>query len=51
MKQTKKMTRNQRQFLLKKKINIENVRIIEETKEYLKIMNGDKVETVYKNKK
>ena len=41
MKQTKKMSRQQRNLLLKNKINVEGVRIIVETKDYLDYMTPD----------
>ena len=41
MKQTKKLTRNQKEFLQKKKIDAEGVRVIEEKSDYLKILKAD----------
>ncbi len=42
MKQSKKMTRHQREFLTRRKIDTENVRVLEETSEYIKIIKDDK---------
>ena len=41
MKQTKKLTYSQRNFLLKKHIDIEGVRVVQEKKEVLIIMTKD----------
>lgn len=41
MKQTKKLTYSQRNFLLKKHIDIDGVRVVQEKKEALIIMNKD----------
>lgn len=43
MKQTKKLTRSQREYLTKKHIPAEMYRLVEETKDYITIqhMNGD----------
>ena len=47
MKQTKKLTRNQREFLEKKyKINTRGVRLVEETKDYITVQFPD--ENVFK---
>ena len=41
MKQTKKLTWSQREFLQKRRINIEGLRCIEETKYMLKLLKPD----------
>lgn len=52
MKQTSKLTRKQREFLRRKKIDYENCRVIEDTNKYLKIIRNDKdIETINKQNK
>lgn len=41
MKQSKKLTRNQRKFLTKKKVNFEGCRLQEETNKYIKLLTAD----------
>lgn len=49
MKQTKKFTRGQREYLQKHKVDTNGCRLVEETKEYIKFQkpNGE-VETFWK---
>lgn len=48
MKQTKKLTRNQREFLEKNySLDIKGVRLIEETKDYIKVQLENKEIKVY----
>ena len=44
MKQTKKLTRTQRNFLLKNKVNIEGVRVLQDTKDFMIYVTADGVQ-------
>ena len=46
MKQTKKLTRGQREFLQRKGIDTEGVRVVEDTKDYIVVVFPD--ENVFK---
>lgn len=47
MKRPSKLTRHQREFLRRKKIDYENVLVIEDTHKYLKILrNGKDIEVI-----
>lgn len=49
MKRPKKLTRHQREYLRRKKIDYDNVLVIEETNVYIKLLrNGSEVEVVNK---
>lgn len=49
MKRPEKPTRRQREFLHKKKIDIENALVIEDTNKYIKIIrNGKDIEVINK---
>lgn len=41
MKQTKKLTRNQREFLIRRKIDSDGVRVVEETNDFIKVQKPD----------
>ena len=49
MKQTKKFTRSQHEYLQKRGVNTLNCRLIEETKDYIKFLNAkNEVEVFWK---